>query len=259
MATVAAVYDIKAKSRTPEQVMKLCRNEEKEEEKRPRASNKRVWASVEHEQAEVIQAMFDEALKRDPDQKRPWAILVDGGEQQILLILSILGSLKIYATLVLDFVHVLEYVWKAAHALFGVGSQEAEDWVGEQALRILKGEAELVAEAMLKSDRLQKLTQEQSKPVYKCADYLTGYPGMLDYDQFLAQGIPIATGVIEGACRHLIKDRMDVTGARWKLKSAEAVLRLRSLKSSGDLDAYWSFHREREYQRNHASLYADAA
>jgi len=116
-----------------------------------------------------------------------------------------------------------------------------------------------VAEAIRKSDLLQKLTQEQGKPVLKCADYLSGYPGMLDYDQFLAEGIPIATGVIEGACRHLIKDRMDLTGARWRLKSAEAVLRLRSLRSSGDFDAYWSFHREREYQRNHASRYAAAA
>lgn len=258
MATVAAVYDIEARPRSPEQVMRLCQGEQKEE-KRPRATNKRVWASVEHEQSEVIQAMFDEALKRDPDRKRPWAILVDGGEQQLLLILEFLRSLKIDAILVLDFIHVLEYVWKAAHALFGVGSSEAEDWVGEQALKILKGQAQQVAEAMLKSDRLEKLTDAQAKPVYKCADYLTGYPGMLDYDQFLARGIPIATGVIEGACRHLIKDRMDLTGARWKLKRAEAVLRLRSLRSSGDFDAYWNFHRAREYQRNHESLYAATA
>jgi len=258
MATVAAVYDIEARPRTPEQVMGLCRNEQ-EEEKRARATGKRVWASIEHEQPEVVQAMLDEALKRDPDQRRRWVVLVDGGEQQLMLILSFLRSLKLEATLVLDFIHVLEYVWKAAHALFGVGSREAEDWVGEQALKILKGEAEHVAEAMRKSDRLQKLTQEQGKPVLKCADYLSGYPGMLDYDQFLAEGIPIATGVIEGACRHLIKDRMDFTGARWRLKRAEAVLRLRSLEASGDFDAYWSFHREREYQRNHASRYAAAA
>ena len=77
------------------------------------------------------------------------------------------------------------------------------------------------------------------------------------YDQYLAQGMPIATGVIEGACRHLVKDRMDITGARWGLKGAEAVLRLRSLSSSGDLADYFAFHRDQEAQRNHLQHYAN--
>jgi hypothetical protein len=70
---------------------------------------------------------------------------------------------------------------------------------------------------------------------------------------FGSEGLPIATGVIEGACRHLIKDRMDLTGARWRLQRAEAVLRIRSLRSSGDFDDYWTFHQAREHQRNHCS------
>ena len=80
------------------------------------------------------------------------------------------------------------------------------------------------------------------------------------YDQYLRAGFPIATGVIEGACRYLVKDRMEKTGARWTLEGAEAVLRLRSLRSlraSGDFDDYWSFHLQQEQQRNHANLYAD--
>jgi hypothetical protein len=78
----------------------------------------------------------------------------------------------------------------------------------------------------------------------------------LHYNQYLAQGFPIATGVIEGACRYLIKDRMDITGARWSLVGAESVLRLRALHSSGDFDEYWRFHEKQEYQRNHADHYA---
>jgi len=78
----------------------------------------------------------------------------------------------------------------------------------------------------------------------------------LRYDTYLAAGLPIATGVIEGACRHLVKDRMDITGARWSLQGAEAVLRLRALRSSGDFDAYWSFHEAQEFRRNHAANYA---
>src|SRR5207245_11202516 len=70
-------------------------------------------------------------------------------------------------------------------------------------------------------------------------------------------GLPIATGVIEGACRHVIRDRMEITGARWSLAGAEAILRLRSLRASGDLDDYWQHHEQRELERNHAARYAN--
>lgn len=78
----------------------------------------------------------------------------------------------------------------------------------------------------------------------------------LAYDSYLADGLPIATGVIEGVCCHLIKDRMDITGARWGLPGGEAILRLRALRSSGDFDAYWAFHRRQRRQRLHLSRYA---
>ena len=97
----------------------------------------------------------------------------------------------------------------------------------------------------------------QRKPVDKCADYLLKYKAFLNYDRYLAQGFPICSGVIEGTCRHLINDRMDRTGARWSLKGAEAVLKLRSLYASGDLEDYWTFHERQEQQRNHTSRYAD--
>ena len=89
------------------------------------------------------------------------------------------------------------------------------------------------------------------KPVDKAADYLDNNRARLRYDQALAQGMPIATGVIEGACRHLVKDRMDLTGARWGLARAEAILKLRSLKISGDLPAYLAFHFDTERQRHY--------
>ena len=91
----------------------------------------------------------------------------------------------------------------------------------------------------------------------KAARYLLKRKSMMGYGDLLASGAPIAPGVIEGACRHLINDRLDLTGARWRLGSAEAALRLRSLLSSGDFDAYWTFHEAQESQRNHVSRYAD--
>ena len=101
--------------------------------------------------------------------------------------------------------------------------------------------------------------QIERKPVDTCANYLLTYRPYLHYDDYLARGLPIASGVIEGACRHLVKDRMDLTGARWSLAGAEAVLRLRALRASQDFNEYWCFHEQQEHQRNHVSRYAHGA
>ncbi|GAA1949858.1 hypothetical protein GCM10009838_01170 [Catenulispora subtropica] len=71
----------------------------------------------------------------------------------------------------------------------------------------------------------------------------------------MANGWPIATGIVEGAARHLIADRLDITGARWSPAGAEAVLKLRALISNGDLDAYWRYHLQQEHQRSHTARY----
>jgi len=110
---------------------------------------------------------------------------------------------------------------------------------------------------MCRSATRKKLTDKQREPVDTCATYLRNKAPYLKYNRYLAQGFPVATGVIEGACRHLVKDRMEITGAKWKLPGAEAVLRLRALRSSKDFDEYWDFHEACEYKRNHQSLYAD--
>ena len=124
-------------------------------------------------------------------------------------------------------------------------------------LEILRGKASLVAAGMRRSATLRAMATAERKPVDDCADYLLNYSPYLQYDKALAEGVPIATGVIEGACRHLVEDRMNLTGARWSLTGAEAVLRLRALRSSNDFDAYWKFHEQQEYERNHASHYAN--
>ena len=134
-----------------------------------------------------------------------------------------------------------------------------ELWVQERLLEILQGKSGIVAGAMKRSATLRKLSPKEREPVDKCARYLFNKKPYLRYDRYLAKGLPIATGVIEGACRHLVKDRMDLTGARWSLTGAEAVLRLRALRSSHDFDEYWIYHEQCEYERNHKSLYKDDA
>lgn len=251
MATVAAVYSIERQVRTPESILSV--EGHKEEVPKARARHKRVWASVERTPEQVTEEVFQEARRRDPEGKRPWVMLVDGHEGQLEDIHAAIERHGVELTLILDFIHVLEYVWKAAWCFFVPGCQEAEAWVGERALQILRGKASDVAAGMRRSATLRDLCQEERKGVDACADYLVKYREMLRYDRYLAEGFPIATGVIEGACRHLVKDRMDITGARWRLRSAEAVLKLRSLHSSGDTETYWAFHKTQEQTRNHLS------
>ena len=253
MATVATVYSVAEHPRTAEQIMGL----EERDGPAPRPRDKRVWASVEREMSQVIEEQFREALMRDPKNKRPWAVLLDGNETQLGLVEAAAKRHGVAVTITVDFIHVLEYVWKAAYCFHGSGTQEAEQWVAERALRILHGKSSDVAAGMRRSATLQGLSSKNRAAVDDCADYLIKYRKYLRYDENLRRGLPIATGVIEGACRHLVNDRMEITGARWGLPGAEAILKLRSLRSSGDLDQYWEFHQARALERNHASRYAN--
>lgn len=258
MATVASVYTIQPHVRTPEQVARGLAPVREAQKPRPRPENKRVWASLEKEPEQVIEEAFREATHRDPSHERSWVALVDGNKTQIRLLKKFAAKYEVKLTIVVDVIHVLEYVWKAGLALHKEGTAELETWVHERLLNILRGRCSHVAAGMRRSATRRKLTAKQRKPIDKCAGYLLKYKHYLAYHDYLAAGLPIATGVIEGACRHLICDRMDRTGARWGLQGAEAVLRLRALRSSHDFDEYWAFHEDQEYRRNHASRYADA-
>jgi hypothetical protein len=255
MALVATVYSVAAALRSPEAIMGL----EAQDEPLTRARNKRVWASVARDPGVVTEELFAEALRRDPEQRRVWVMLVDGHPDQLKHIRASIKRHGVEVTLVLDFIHVLEYLWKAAYCFHPPGSEQAEAWVAERALQILRGKAAHVAAGMRRSATLRGLSAEQRRAADICAGYLHRYKDMLKYDQYLAHGLPIATGVIEGACRHLVSDRMDLTGARWRLPRAEAILKLRSLESSGDSAAYWDFYKAQVWKRNHASRYQDFA
>jgi hypothetical protein len=150
---------------------------------------------------------------------------------------------------VIDFIHVLEYLWKAAWCLHPAADPAAEDWVAVQAPAVLAGDSARAAAGITAQAEAAGLTAAQRHGTDACVRYLASKEEFLRYDQALAAGWPIATGVIEGACRHLIGDRLDITGARWGLDGAEAVLTLRAVISNGDFDEYWRFHLAREHQR----------
>jgi len=257
-ATVAAVYTIAQNIRTPQQIIAGLRHiRDANAERLPRPAFKRVWASLAQALREVIADAFDEAQKRDPERKKRWLVVIDGDAKLQRWVREEAKKRGIEVTLVLDFIHALEYLWRAAHVFFAQDSSEIEPWVLARLEKVLDGQISNVVGGMRRTATNRQLSKKERAPVDTAANYLLKRKAMMCYDKMLAIGAPIASGVIEGACRHLICDRLDITGARWRLASAEAVLRLHSLKSSGDFDAYWQFHEEEEMRRNHTSHYAD--
>lgn len=252
MAEVAAVYTTRPDPRTAESVMNMDKKDSNVHKLRIPPRNKRVWASVERESEQVIAEAFDEALKRDPEQKRRWVVVVDGEQHQLRLIEKVMKQKQVKATIMMDFIHVLEYLWKAGRCFFKKSDPKVETWVAERAVKILQGQCCEVAKDLLQSADKRKL--KKHKAIGTCSGYLSKNKDRLRYDVALAAGLPIASGVIEGACRHLINDRIDITGARWSLRGAEAILKLRALNSSGDMDAYWRYHRNCSKERNYSHL-----
>jgi hypothetical protein len=258
MAQVATVYSVAPWPRTAADVMHSLRDKEVEA-RRPEPHDKRVWASVEKHPRQVIRAMFDEALRRDPDRRRRWVVLVDGEPKQLRSVKVEARRVGVEITILVDVVHVLEYVWKAARAIFGESNAEAEKWVGDRFLGLLTGQSGgRLARTMRWWAERRELDDSARRAVDSACNYVADRTRtrLLGYAAALRDGLPIATGVIEGACRYLVKDRMDRTGARWSLTGAEAVLRLRAIRASGDFDAYWQFHLEQEKARNHVARYA---
>jgi hypothetical protein len=152
----------------------------------------------------------------------------------------------------------MEYLWSAAWSFFDHGDPQAEQWVHGKASAVLDGQATTVAASIRRKATCLGLDTNQRTNADTCADYLLAKAPYLDYPTALAAGWQIATGIIEGACRHLIKDRMDITGARWSLNGAEAILKLRALRTNGDWDTYYDYHLTQEQERIHGARYANS-
>lgn len=247
MATVATVYEIEPHYRQAGEIM----DPQAARPAAPRPIDKRIWASIEQPMSEVLDEAFAEAKRRNLSDDRPLIMLVDGLTEQLRQVYAAIKRHGREVIVIQDFVHVLQYLWNAAWCLHEEGDPQAEQWVREHATEILRGKSSEMAAGMRRSATLRGLSQAQRKPLDTCAEYLLKNRQRLNYAKALQNGWPIATGVIEGACRHLVKQRMEVTGARWSLQGAEAILRLRALRMNGHLYDYFAFHRCQERLRNY--------
>jgi hypothetical protein len=256
LAEVGAVYDVTPQPRTPTDIMST--QDDKQVVLVPQAKNKWITASVVDDAAQVVKAVFDEAERRDPTHARTWVALVDGNNHQIERINTEAASRSVTVTIVIDFIHVLEYLWAAAWCFYSEGDTAAEMWVHDRAIAVLEGRAKGVAAGIRRRATSAGLPRGKRKKADQAARYLTNKAPYLDYPTALAAGWHIATGVIEGSCRYIVKDRMDITGARWSAQGAEAVLKLRAVRANGDFDSYWEHHLRHERRRVHAARYANS-
>jgi hypothetical protein len=248
MATVATVFTRAPWVRTPQQVIESLfptrRQAASNAPAPPRPENKRVWASLLKGKTAVIQEVAEEMDRRDPSRSLTHLGLTDGERA-----LQIRVDRKLNVTLILDLMHVLEKLWKAAYVFHTEGSLEADLWVLDRTLRILFGEVGQVVKGIRQSITKRALSGPKRKTLTAVADYLYRNRARMRYDQYLASGWPIASGPVEGACKNLIKDRMERSGMRWTEQMAEAIVQLRAIYLSGDFDAYWEYHIEQDQQR----------
>jgi len=248
MATVAAVFTRAPWVRTPQQVIESLfpsrRCAAREAPAPPRPENKRVWASLLKGKTSVIQEVAEEMDRRDPLRSLTRLALTDGERA-----LQIRVGRKLNATLILDLMHALEKLWKAAYVFHAEGSLEADLWVLDRALRVLFGQVGQVVKGIRQSITKRALSGAKRKTLNAVASYLYRNRTYMRYNRYLANGWPIASGPVEGACKNLIKDRMERSGMRWTEQMAEAIVQLRAIYLSGDFDAYWAFHVEQDQHR----------
>ena len=251
MATVGTAYTVDRYVRTPEQVVAaLFRDAPERSQDRPRPQHKHVWASlnVDEEPGSGLDRVFawlvGEVVQRNPDLTKPMVYIGDGQESLWQTRAEYLP--KSNSVDVLDLLHVTPRLWQAAHVFHKEKSDVAEQWVRHQVLRVLQGKAAGVLRRFRELGRAAKLSAAKKKTLGTVCAYLRKNLHRMRYDEYLAAGYPIASGAIEGACRHLVKDRMERAGMHWTVPGAQAMLNVRSVYCSDGWDEYQAYRIERE-------------
>ena len=252
MAAVGAVYTIEPFRRTADDVIDEVMRKEAGA-RRPRPQNKRVRAELLVGKVALFLWLADEVIRRDPQGSKPVIFLSDG-EQALQDRQS--EYLPERAVCILDLFHVLERLWKVAWCLFEEGTQKraAHQWVEERLRRLLEGKVDAVIRGLRYQATQRGLKGPKRKTVRDAAAYFARNRDRMRYDEYLAAGYPIGSGVVEGACRHLVKDRMERTGMRWLPSGAQAMLDLRATYLNGEWDAFWNFHVTQEDERLYGKI-----
>lgn len=267
MACIGCVYTVDPHVRTPEElVATLFRDPDRPQQKPPEARQKRYRTALTREeggrsvraQDEVFQHLRDEvALRRGP--RQTMIHLCDGQH-------SLETDRRKYLPQdertvdILDLMHVTPRLWEAAHLFHREGSEAASQFVRQRLLRVLEGSAGRVVGGLRQMGTKHHLKGVPKERLRRICDFFEGNLHRMRYDEYLRAGYPIATGVIEGACRHVIKDRMERAGMRWKVPGAHAMLQLRAIHANGDWRAFQNARIKHETARlyPHADILRNA-
>jgi hypothetical protein len=252
-AVVTAIYTVAPYCRTPQELADaLLRHLAQEatqftddsRTKRPSPVGKEVRATLDGKDV-AFERLTRRVTQREGKHIQHRVALTDGAEPLQRQVNDRLSTF----TLVLDIIHAVEYLWQAVNALLGEKNPNRTAWVKEHLLLILSGRTAEVIQALQERVQDPSLSTSQRQAVQSTLGYYQRNLPYMHYDQYLAQGWPIGTGVVEGACGHLVKDRMEQSAMRWTQPGAQAVLDLRAVRINDDWDDYQRFRRHRQHQR----------
>ena len=248
MACIGCVYSVDPHVRTPaELVATLFRDPDRPRTKPPQAQNKRYWAELSRDldgQEVRGQDLVFQHLQTEIDTRRQaqqWLVHLCDGQKSLETDRQTYLPADAHTVDILDLMHVLPRVWEAAHIFHAEGTAAASAFVRERLTRILEGDVVQVIAGLRRRATRQGLAGAKNKRLRTICAYLAKNQHRMGYDEYLRRGFPIATGVIEGACRHVIKDRMERAGMRWKIPGAQAMLNLRTIHTNGDWTAFQDF------------------
>ena len=251
-AMVTTVYTISATPRTPEEVVTSFFNPNQGQATRktalPRSApqNKHVWATLAGKDI-ALARLATQVRLRQGSHIRHKVALCDGCEA----LQSRLATQFPDFSQVLDFIHADEYLWDVANSLLGETDPQRTEWMVTHTRQMLSGQTEQLIADFRQLTQAPQTTSAQREQLLKAANYFQRNLPYMDYPTYLAHGWPIASGVIEGACRHFVKDRCELSGMRWTQEGAENLLRLRAVAENDDWEAYHDFRR----RQRHARLY----
>ncbi|MCP4055458.1 MAG: ISKra4 family transposase [Mesoflavibacter sp.] len=220
----------------------------------PKAQNIRRMASLERTKKEVVEEIMGDAQKRNPDDKKPWVVVMDGA----LGLWNLVGKMFCGTDYVgiQDIIHVVEYLWIAGNALIGDNDLKTDKWVYKKLLSILQGNVGRVIGGLKQTlNKNRKLSKSKRDAIEKVIRYFENHSQWMNYDAYLKEGFPIGSGVVESTCGHTVKNRMEGTGRRWSIEGAESTLLLRSIYTSGDWEFYWEWHMKLERRRLYGGVF----
>ena len=252
MACVGGVYTIEPFVRTAEDVVdEIVRHQKQSQRPKPQDKRLRAELTQRHEGEEIKGTEFifpwftQEMAKRNPEGDHPVVCVMDGERK----LWRILKSLFPTVVCILDIYHVLERLWTVAYCFHPEGSQEARAFVTSRLKRLLEGKVGYVIGGIKQMGVKNKLSKSRREKLDKALTYLENHRRFMQYDAYLAAGYPIGSGVVEGACRHVVKDRMEQTGMHWRIPGAQAILHLRALYLNGDWEHFQQYRITQDCQR----------